>query len=269
MTALDDLTAIQVDWAHSRGVPVDGHVAESIDANLFMPLRRDTLTDFEQSGGDELGRGGRRPGLSSLISSAALACNVFDPWRNGHVGSLASVVSAGSSADRLRFEPPCPTGVPRSVAYPDVLLDGSAAKPTAIEVKFLEPYRGQENAFKPPYFNMPHLWDRLPGLREVAAAINAGEPLFTHLGAAQLVKHALGMSNRWGDRDWRLVYLWYEYPSAEQRAHAQELESFTAMVDGQFDFVAVTWQEVFARLELVEEPVAGHVEYLRARYFDR
>jgi len=56
--------------------------------------------------------------------------------------------------------------------------------------------------------------------------IAAGFQRFERLGAAQLIKHALGLTRRLGPGGFCLVYLWYEVPGRDADQHLTELAGF-------------------------------------------
>ncbi|MCL1599675.1 MAG: hypothetical protein M3094_10865, partial [Actinomycetia bacterium] len=94
-----------------------------------------------------------------------------------------------------------------------------------------------------------------------------GSTQFKHLGAAQLVKHALGLKNAYGPKGFRLLYLWYDWPGEISEAHNSEIERFAEIVSEDFDFAALTYQELFEELRGIPEPRPGYLAYLKDRYF--
>ena len=75
--------AVQVAWAARQGIKIDpqGYTL-CLQDNLFQPLSATTHAELTAGAGAELGLGGGRGKLQALHSSAALAVNVFDYWRD-------------------------------------------------------------------------------------------------------------------------------------------------------------------------------------------
>jgi hypothetical protein len=75
-------------WAERQGVELrDPLHARCLEDNLFdRRLSPEGRSEFEAAAGHELGdprRPDAPPGLSALLSSAALVYNVFDYWQRG------------------------------------------------------------------------------------------------------------------------------------------------------------------------------------------
>lgn len=98
-------------------------------------------------------------------------------------------------------------------------------------------------------------------------AIADGSAQFKHLGAAQLIKHALGLKNTVGPEGFRLLYLWYDWPGEISDAHKSEIERFAETMGGDFDFATLPYQELLEGLRGVPEPRLGYLAYLEDRYF--
>jgi hypothetical protein len=234
-----------------------------------MALTAGSVEEFGQGAGNELGTSDAPGSMASLRSSSALAVNVFDAWRGADLDPLTTLVAADPSADRLRFEVQYPTGLGGVPPHLDVVIDRSGGVPLAIESKFTEVYSAAHNEFRPSYFEARGLWVGFEQTRELAAAMADGSEGFEHLGAAQLVKHALGLKNAFGPKGFRLLYLWYEWPGEIAAEHRIEIGRFADAIDEDFDFAAMAYQELFERLREVPEPHPGYVAYLRYRYFPR
>ena len=113
-------------------------------------------------------------------------------------------------ADRLRFEVQYPTGLGGVFPHLDVVIDRQGGVPLAIESKFTEVYSPARNEFRPSYFEKPGFWEGFEQTEKLAQGIADGSERFEYLGAAQLVKHALGLKHAFGPEGFRLLYLWYE-----------------------------------------------------------
>jgi hypothetical protein len=72
---------------------------------------------------------------------------------------------------------------------------------------------------------------------------------FSHLHAAQIVKHILGLTMNYGVKGFRLLYCWYAVPGLQAVRHRAEVEEFQAVAkaDG-VSFQATTYQDVILRL---------------------
>lgn len=117
------------------------------------------------------------------------------------------------------------------------------------------------------FFDDLGLWDGFDESERLARALADGSTQFKHLGAAQLVKHALGLKNAKGSRGFRLLYLWYDWPSEISDVHKAEIERFSEEIGDDFDFTALTYQELFSGLRGAPEPSPGYIAYLEDRYF--
>jgi len=265
---LNEIINNQIEWADRRGVAFDGrNVCRILDGNLFAPLNPDTAVEFGGGAGKELGTRDTPGSMASLRSSSALAVNVFDAWRVTDLAPLASLFAADRWADRLRFEVQYPTGLQGISPHLDVVIDQPGCVPLAIESKFTEVYSPPHNEFRDSYFTRPGLWDGFSRLHALASGIADGSVEFDHLGAAQLIKHALGLKNAYGPMGFRLLYLWYEWPSETAEKHREEIDRFSSVAQQNLEFYAMTYQDLFERLKTVEEPADGYMRYLKDRYF--
>lgn len=262
----------QQGWAANRKIAVDSGYTEALDANLFQPLHRDTLADFQRGSGDELGRNGRRGKMLALHSSSALAVNVFDYWRGRSLAWVADALSLTSEPSLLRFEAQFPTGLPGNPPNLDLVFVLTDRQTVAVESKFTEPYGRANHAapFKLKYFPTGNgLWhDRaLPRCQRLAGRLHLGELQFQYLNAAQLLKHVLGLAQP-SVGQFTLFYLWYAVPSDEARQHGEEIKAFADEIGPELDFRALTYQELFssALRDLGAEHVA-YLSYVGERYF--
>jgi Restriction Endonuclease associating with ARP len=271
-TPLDIIKARQRAWAQRSGrvLDEDGYCA-SADDNLFQRLSDTARDDFDRGGGGELGRTGERGKIQATHSSAALACNWFDYWRERDLGVLSSALSVPNPFVTLRLEAHVPTGMRGADANLDVLLTTADGSLFGIESKYAEPYTptAAKSVLKSQYFAQGRSrWTDvgLPGCQVVAERLRTAQHNFTVLDVAQLLKHMLALA-RTGNR-WTLCCLWYEVPGSLADGHRADLRTFTAQIGSDAEhFMALTYQELFAGLETVVG--AGHVDYmdyLRDRY---
>lgn len=265
---LAEIIASQVMWADRRDIPHnDSNMCRTLADNLFVAMDAASTVEFGDGAGSELGTIDAPGSMASLRSSSALAVNVFEAWRGKDLAPLASLFAADRYSNRLRFEVQFPTGLRGIPPHLDVVLDREDGLPLAVESKFTEIYSPAHNEFRDSYFEKPGLWDGFDNVCGLAAAIADGSVQFEHFGAAQLIKHALGLKNAHGPMGFRLLYLYYEWPSEIADAHSKEVDRFAEIAQLDFEFAAMTYQELFERLETIEEPRPGYMEYLGDRYF--
>ncbi|MGQ0563788.1 MAG: hypothetical protein ACT4OK_01780 [Gemmobacter sp.] len=146
-----------------------------------------------------------------------------------------------------------------------------------IESKRYEPFRpGKRASFSEAYEKR----DWGPGLARtntLRRRLIAGEMVFHHLDAAQLVKHIYGLRTQGMKRAKGavLVYLYAEPPlwssgkpvdPAAMTRHREEIPRFAAEVRGDdVVFIALRWSEVLAQWRAVRD-LAPHVQSLEDRF---
>jgi hypothetical protein len=274
MSASRDLRRQQRKWAASAGLAVDknGYLAE-VDQNFREPLTTEVLEEFRAVGGGELDDQRRLPAkLRALHSSAALAINIFQYWRNTSAQSLLSALGVVDSLQKLTFEAQFPTalsGTPRSL---DVALKLASGHVIAIESKFTEwmsVYRPKLDAFNEKYTSPGQtLWTDA-GLKEcqrLANEIAIGEQKFRHLDALQLLKHGLGLATQLPGQ-FTLHYLYFDWPCEASKKHAAEIEMFDRRVGEELRFMPLTYQHLYERLRDGHAVDADYMSYLGGRYF--
>ena len=268
---VDIIKARQRAWAQRQQhtLDTDGYCGRA-DDNVFQGLSEAARGDLTRGGGGELGAQGARGKFQATHSSSALACNWFDYWRERDFGVLSEALGVPAPFVTLRLEAHVPTGMRGADANLDVLLTTADGWLFAIESKFTEPYAAvtAKNFLKPQYFSQNRSrWTDvgLAGCQAAAERLRMGEHDYTILDVAQLLKHMLALG-RTGNR-WTLCCLWYEVPGPAADAHRAELETFAAQIGSDAaHFRALTYQELFARMEPLAAEHAGYLEYLRDRY---
>jgi hypothetical protein len=242
--------------------------------NLFEELEPDAKNEYTSGDGHELDSH-----MYSLISSSALCCNFFHHWRYHNPSKLCLALGIHGNVPQLRFEakPEKPAGIGGRNPNIDVLIASDNRELTAIECKFSEPYQGSPNvpACKPlpeSYFREGvSVWERMPHCYDLAKRlphVAEGDVPLRYLAADQLIKHAVGLLNTYPWKNWRLVYLWYDGGSDDDKAHRNEIVRFTEAISGDFRFENTTYQTIFSRL--CEDPDTSKSEwadYMRRRYF--
>lgn len=264
LAALADITERQLEWASKAEITVDSRLrTSSVDANLFAPIHPDTEKDFALGQGDELGTPNKPGKLASLISSAALAVNVFDAWRGRPAIPLCDVLGLNTQYRVHQFEAIHPTGLRGTPPHLDVELKAPHLPVVAIESKFTEPYRAVTNNFRPSYFSSRGIWEDLSRTRLLAVNIADRASEFVSLHVAQLIKHALGLTRSHGQDGFVLIYLWYRAPGPHGTRHQLEVERFWEQIGDDFSFRSLTYQEL---LGSVDDGPERWLEYVSGRY---
>jgi hypothetical protein len=264
--------ARQREWAERRGIEIDSAAyVLRLNDNFFQDLSSDSRAEFSDADGGELGVPGIRGKMQALHSSSALACNVFEYWRERNASCLESALGLSSAIDGVRFERKFPTGLPGAAPNLDVVLELNDGSFAAIESKFLEPYYGRHApGFKTKYFeDDQRRWETVgyPNCQRLAEALNSSEDEYRWLHAEQLLKHILGLGA--SGRKWELIYLWYDAADAAASGHSAEVDRFAEVVttDG-IQFRSMTYQTLFAAIESrAGDSERLYVDYLRDRYF--
>jgi len=134
----------------------------------------------------------------------------------------------------------------------DVLIanPNSRFEAFAVECKFSEAYTSRGHpGLKEKYINEPSLWTGLSNLEAFARSISPEDTTYHHLHPAQLVKHVLGLTRKYGKEKCRLLYLWYDGLGEAGALHRKEIGIFADVVkqDG-VKFHSLSYQELIARL---------------------
>ena len=277
MTLRQRLEQWQVEWAERRGVAFRPRNAQSparavirLEEQFHEPLDVAARREFLNGAGGELTGEGAEGHLYSLLSSAALAVNVFQHWRYRPKGGLLRALKLPAGPAWMEYERAFPIragfGTPPQA---DVTLARAGEQPwlCAIEAKFGEPYAGMpQHGLRPAHAGHAFFQD-WPRLAKLAKQISPEDRIHQHLHAAQLLKHLLGLKTS-GER-FALAYLWFDVGGPAGRRHRDEAHEFTlrARRDG-LDVWAMSWQELWASLaeEAPEPEHAAYLKYLSDRY---
>lgn len=269
---LDALIHSQAAWARSKWPGHSAKRAPSLEANLIIPLDAESRKEFAAGSGGELGTQGKPGNMSSLRSSSALCFNVFGPWRGQPFAPLTAALRGSVNTPSLRFEQKFRHGLRGTPPNLDVALGLEDSRPVGIECKFTEPYGPKHDhpALDPKYFaggraRWAERWVQLPRCQKLVESVGNGMP-FKRLGVGQLLKHLLGLAHTTKAAP-RLRYVWFDSKCDEAREHREELARFTAAIDQDVDFVAMTYQDLLAELRRSPEPEPGYFAYLDRRYF--
>ena len=255
MNAEQEIRNAQQDWATSKGIPFDsrGYVRQ-VEGNLYQPLSHRARLAFERGAGSELSGH-----MRALHSSSALAVNFFDYWTDRDRTPIPSALGIYPDAgDELGFEAQFRTVLRRTPPHLDIAITLSTGFVVAIEGKFTEhlkrSLKGKSNFTKSYFPKSGGLWSgkdlsACQALAEElwAEQLSGSRQRFEYLAPRQLLKHALGLATRLGNR-FNLFYLYYDWPGQEPEAHRREIDLFNELVGDEIRFKALTYQEVFERL---------------------
>ena len=226
MNAFDYVLYKQIQWAHRNNLTLIGSegsrgrqtYTQKLDDNLFEPLLKDVQNDFLHGDGGELTRDPCR--MQAVHSSSALSVNIYQYWKK--INQIPAVASACGLCNRntktsqdINFEVKFP--INNKFRYSpniDVVIRNSPKsrfKVFAIECKFSEAYSSwKHSGIKPKYIQLKEIWRDIPNLYKFAKNISPNDDKFNHLHPAQLIKHILGLKEKFGKNKFRLLYLWYD-----------------------------------------------------------
>lgn len=275
VSAKSQLMFQQRKWAESIGLvsSASGYLA-TVEENLFQPLNKTTKRAFENGSGSELEDTLSRPAkMKALHSSSALAVNCFDYWVGKDLSVLSDSLGLQSKVISIKFEEQFPTGLIGNPPNLDVVLELQDKQVIGIESKFSEwltPKSKSAPSFKAKYFSDGQKrWKNLglPEAQKLAEAIYNGEETFVYLNAPQLLKHALGMATKLGNR-FSLIYIYFDWDSAESALHRQEIDRFAALIDEVLGFKAMSYQKLFSTMSTIGNVDQEYMSYLNQRYFN-
>jgi hypothetical protein len=239
-------------------------------------MSESTWKQFEEGDGNELD--GK---MRALHSSSALGVNIFEYWQQRNEAStiayLCGLCAKGSNAaDKIVFEDNAYVINPEFPRAPniDVVIHNksdAAIKRLGIECKFTEAYGGYEHGgIAERYISeCGDLWNDIPNLHALAEEISPDDNRFTHLHAAQLIKHTLALKKQcFGKRGFRLLYLWYDAYGDEGALHHDEVGEFMAIAkQDDIMFHELTYQELITKmLNTLGGEHSAYTQYLADRY---
>jgi hypothetical protein len=235
----------------------------------------DFEADLRESPGGELtDRPGEPAKFRAVFSSAALAVNTFGPFRHHPDRLLMDGLSGFTEA---RFEFSCPNDLRGTNPQFDFFAQ-SPSSVLAIESKFLETLCAVPAEFSPQYVAPFVGTGTDAGIAERPWAamfrILGDDPrIYSHLDAAQLVKHYLGLKRHFPDRQRVLAYVFWEPTNAsaiyEFVSHRKEVADFARRVGGcETRFVALSYRDLISEWQDASSwpGMSEHVSRLRDRY---
>jgi hypothetical protein len=258
-------------WAAQAGLSVDerGYLPD-VAQNLFGGLSDEVRAAFEQADGAELkDREGGPAKMRSVISSSALAVNVFQHWALNDPAPVGRALGLSAAVTKIEFEGRMPTGAGGTPPNLDVVITTADGGIVGIESKFTEWMKPSTKygANLEPYFRSDFsLWASagLASCDRLAKAVHDGSERFAYLNVPQLLKHALGL-NRAKPGAWSLYYLWYDADGDAGLRHRDEVDRFAQEVGQELRFRAISYQ-AFLREFFVSPDLDAYFEYLRRRY---
>jgi len=269
---LSEVLAVQKDWAaHQHHTASDAGHLDSVSLNLYGGLSLFASAAFLAADGGELfDQEGKPAKMRSLISSSALAVNVFQYWALRSHAPLDQALGLSSTIQGIEFERRLPTGTGGKPANLDVLLAMGDGSIVGVESKFTEWMRSSNKQPKSiaPYVRTDRtLWDEagLNSAADLARAISAGAESFFNLDVAQLLKHTLGLC-RAAKRGWALRYVWFDADGEAGKTHRKELARFAALGGPDLNFKAFSYQELTAEFSRMPNVDPQYLDYLRQRY---
>ena len=215
-------------------------------------------SDLAAGAGRELDRK-----LRAAHSSAALAINTFGPWRTDP-SSLCFGETTGFRS--MCFEAACQTGLGGTSPHLDLLADGEV--PVAVESKCTEWMQTKPAVFSVSYDRLRQTLGDSPWFEEMQQ-LRVEPCRYRFLDAAQLVKHAFGLTTRFGGRPVQLLYLYWEPRNTEIwpecRQHREEADGLASKVKpASVRLIVMSYHELWANWECQRPPC--HLPYLRVRY---
>jgi hypothetical protein len=180
--------------------------------------------------------------MQAVHSSSALGVNIFQYWKKiNQVPAIAAACrfcnTVNTCSQDINFEVNFPISE-KFLRSPniDVVINNSPEsrfKVFAIECKFSEAYYSRRHSgVSPKYIGLNKVWNNIPNLLELAKEISPDDNRFTHLHPAQLVKHILGLKEKFGKNKFRLLYLWYDTIGPESAKHHKEIEEISKELSG-------------------------------------
>lgn len=285
LNASEQIIAKQIAWAKNKGLPLVGSAGDrgrkayttKMADNLFKSLNDKTKYELEEGDGGELnGKEDRPAKIQALHSSSALGINVFDYWRGSTDISTITDSCGLSRADgeltgEIRFEQKF--SIDDRFQYSpnlDVMIfpESGRYKAFAIECKFTEAYYSRAHGgLDQKYFADKGIWANLSNTKHLAQKISPDDNHFRHIHAAQLIKHILGLTRKFGHSRYRFLYLWYDALGEPGFRHRQEVKECAEIVrSDDVIFHEKTYQDLIVHLAKYREKHAAYVKYLTSRY---
>ncbi len=278
----------QIQWGKNHEVPLIGSEGKrgrptytlDLNLNLFEPLLKENRDQFLQGNGQEILGSQEKPAkMQALHSSSALGVNIFQYWqKRGLISEIASACGfcnrGRQVSERIVFEEKYTIDtkfvIPPNI---DVVIhnnNSSKYKLFAIECKFSEAYGGRRHGgLKSVYLDEQNLWRDLSNLKNLAEEISPNDERYSFLHAAQLIKHMLGLKTKFGNKNFRLLYLWCDVLGKEGAVHRAEVNDFSKIAESDgIKFHGMTYQELIIILDrYYRDEHSEYIKYITERYF--
>ena len=284
MNAHDYILSKQIQWAHRNNIILIGSkdnrgrkaYTQKLDDNLFEPLMSEVKGNFEEADGGELS--GKPCKMQAVHSSSALSVNIFHYWKRIKQVPLIAAACGfysknNTSSQDISFEVKFPISreFPRSPNI-DVVINNSSEsrfEVFAIECKFSEAYSSRKHSgIDSKYIKLDKIWEDITNLYKFAKTISPDDNKFTYLHPAQLIKHILGLKEKFGKNKFRLLYFWYDTIGPESATHHREINEFIKITkaDGVY-FYAISYQDLIIKLAKNYRKLnRSYIDYITGRY---
>lgn len=284
MKAYEYILSKQTQWALNNNIKLIGSkrergrpaYAKSLRENLFEPLHPRVRKCFKDGDGGELI--GYPTKMQAIHSSSALGVNIFQYWlKVNQVPKIAAACGLcnknNKGSNNIMFE--TKYEISNKFAFGpniDVTIENSPEskfKVFAVECKFSEAYSSRRHSgLKQKYLQLKNIWEDVPNLRRFSRKISSVDKRFKHLHPAQLVKHILGLKEKYGKNKFRLLYLWYDCMGDESAKHREEIEEFTRIAKADsIRFHSLSYQELIIKLSKeYRDSHSDYVHYISSRY---
>lgn len=281
MKAYEYILSKQTLWALNHRIPLVGSMGQrgrpaytpELNQNLLEPLEPSVCESFSKGDGNEIIGSPDSPAkMQAIHSSSALSVNIFQYWQKINqipvIAAACGFCQKGNDVSkRMVFEDKYPIDNKfRFSPNIDVVFwnsESSKFSRFAIECKFSEPYSSQGHCgLKPEYMNLGILWKDISNIHDLAKLICPNDTKFSHLNAAQLIKHILGLKAKFGKNEFRFLYLWYDVLGEEGASHRREVKVFSEVMkaDG-VKFHSMSYQELIVKLS--NEYRREHEDYIK------
>ena len=284
MDAHEYILSKQIQWAYRNNIVLIGSkgnrgrkaYTQKLDDNLFEPLMIEVRKNLEKADGGELS--GNPCKMQAVHSSSALGVNIFQYWKRiNQVPVIAAACrfcnTVNTSSKGINFEAKYPiSGKFSRSPNIDVVINNSLEsrfKVFAIECKFSEAYYSRKHSgVSPKYIKLNKVWNDIPNLLKLAKEISPNDKKYFYLHSAQLIKHILGLKNKFGKDRFRLHYLWYDTIGPESGIHHKEIDEFTEITKADnLHFHAISYQELVIKLaKNYRDTHRDYIDYITGRY---
>lgn len=244
---------------NSKKITVENGYLSTIQDNLIDGINVELFEkDFYQGQGNEL-----QKKFLTIHSSSALVVNNFAFFKT--LPKPFGFLDYGNF-DNLLFEKKCSTGLGGIPPNFDVFFQNEE-NVIAVESKFTEILSKKEVIFSENYSSQK--LRSLLGIMTPIIELYKKKKLY--LDVVQLVKHSLGLLNKYSGKDKILLYVYWKpinYVNfTNYIEHDKELEMFSEdMKNTGITFISISYLELWDLLEK-NELLSEHIKKVREKYF--